>query len=100
MARSKSTRSKAKSKVRPKGRRTCNLGAEGVRRRRTRRDEFFAACDELWAYCTRLPVIFAFGITMGVCIGITVAEIDELRHAPGAAPGDQLIATSAPLSSD
>ena len=97
MARSKSTRSKAKSKVRPKGKANVQSWAPArSRRRRTRRDEFFAACDELWAYCTRLPVIFAFGITMGVCIGITVAEIDELRHAPGAAPGDQLIATSAP----
>ncbi len=91
MARAKTSKAKAKTA----GRGKANVKAwapASARRKSSRRNDFLASCNELWAFCTRLPVIFAFGITMGVCIGITVAEIDELSQVKGPAPSGQLAA--------
>ena len=91
MARGKTSR--AKSRSGGKGKANVKAWAPAsARRKSSRRGDFLASCNELWAFCTRLPVIFAFGITMGVCIGITVAEIDELSQGKGPAPSGQLAA--------
>ena len=93
MARGKPARSKAK----PKGK-----AAVRTRRRAARKNDFWSECRELYTFCTRLPVILAFGVTMGVCLGLTAAEIDAMRQATGQAPAGLVAANdlAAPESTE
>lgn len=88
MARGKSAKSKSKAKAGRKGKPAGKADPKiqlKAHRKPARRNDLLSSANELWAFCTRLPVILSVGVVLGFCIGLTVAEIDELRRGPAPA---------------
>ena len=95
MARGKSAKSKSKAKSGRKGKSAPKFDPRvrlKAHRKPKRGNDLLASASDLWAFCTRLPVILSVGVLLGFCIGLTVAEIDELRRGRGPTPASETTA--------